>query len=525
VTALAEDTPTAWPDGILFWPPLQIGWQTDYIARMYLMGCAMLAADLGTGKTVMGLGVAGLALEQGVIDHVLVVCEPNKLDKTEWPADFKRFTRIDAAVYHGPKRKRLLESLPPALITTYETARDDLAVFPPKGSRSRTLTAGPLAKALLGKRVLVIYDEVTKLGRRTSRLYKAHHWFLTQLRKSAQTRVIGMSATPMDTDLENIFSEMRLIVPEHMPTVAEFERRVIKSRHPVYGTPSYSHDGKLWFRSLCEPWILRKRKSDPDVREHFPPFTEKFTRLRMHADQFRIYQLLEDLAWSGDEHQEVPGLNVLLRQLAGDPWAVLEAAQAGDSPLTKMVAEEMGNELRRCSSAKAEQLIRDADLIMSGGGKLLVFTFYGQTVLPALVRRLGDRPVYTYHGQMTPAERERQKVAFMEHPGGAMMIASDAGSRGMNMPYLSYVFEYDVGRTHSVRQQRAGRGHRLGKQDPLTFITYVLDSTIEAANSMRTLLARNADQDFILGDEDAEDYVTADDRRELFAQARPRKAG
>ena len=86
MTALAEDHRTAWPDGILFWPPLQIKYQTDYIARMYLMLHAMLAADLGTGKSVMGLGVAGLAFEQGVIDHVLVVCEPNKLDKTEWPA-------------------------------------------------------------------------------------------------------------------------------------------------------------------------------------------------------------------------------------------------------------------------------------------------------------------------------------------------------------------------------------------------------------------------------------------------------
>ena len=164
---------------------------------------------------------------------------------------------------------------------------------------------------------------------------------------------------------------------------------------------------------------------------------------------------------------------------------------------------------------------------MSGGGKILAFTFYGQTVLPALVRRLGDRPVYTYHGGMTQAERERQKVAFMEHPGGAIMIASDAGSRGMNMPYLSYVIEIDVGRTHSLRQQRSGRGHRLGKPDPLTFMTYVLDSTIEASNSMRSLLARNRDQDFILGDDTdgGEYFMTADDRRELFAQARPRKAG
>lgn len=512
----------------MFWPTRQIPWQSEYIARMYVMGAAMLAADMGTGKSVMTLGVAGLAFEQGTIDHVLVVCEPNKLADSEWPADFRRFTRIQAGVYWGPKRKKMLDALPQAIITTYETCRDDIAVFPAKGSRSRTLMPGPLMEALRGKRVLVVYDEITKLGRRTSNLYKAHDWMLRQLRKhSPGTRVIGLSATPMDTALDNIFNEMRLVVPHAMPTCEEYERRVVRSRHPQYGTPSYIPEGKEWFRRQCEPWILRKRKSDPDVRDSFPPLEESFRRIRMHADQFGIYKLLEDLAWDEEtrQHRPVPGLNVLLRQLAGDPWAVLEASRSGESALARMVAEEMGAELEKCSSAKAEELTSLADLVMSSGGKLLVFTFFGQTVIPALERRLAGRPVFTYHGEMSPAERERQKTLFREYPGGAVMLASDSAARGLNMPWISYVVQYETARTHALHQQRIGRGHRLGKEDPLTAITIVLDSSIEGAGSIRSLMARNADQDFILGDEDAEGYVTADDRRELFAQARPRKAG
>lgn len=523
---LSEQPGHDWPEGLMFWPTRQIAWQTDYIARMYLMGSAMLAADMGTGKSVMTLGVAGLAFEQGTIDHVLVVCEPSKLADSEWPADFRRFTRIRAAAYWGPKRKRLLDDLPQAVITTYETCRDDVAVFPPKGSKSRTLSAGPLLEALRGKRVLVVYDEVTKLGRRTSNLYKAHYWMLGQLRKHAVTRVLGLSATPMDTDLENVFSEMRLIVPSAMPTVAEFEARVVKSRDE-WGRPRYRDDGKEWFRSLCAPWILRKRKSDPDVRDSFPPFDESFRRIRMHADQFGIYKLLEDLAWDPEtrECRPVPGLGVLLRQLAGDPWAVLEAARSGDSDLARVMAEEMGAELEKCSSAKAQELASIADLVMSSGGKLGVFTFFGQTVIPALRRRLADRPVYEYHGGLSAAEREHQKLLFREHPGGAIMLLSDAGARGINMPWLNVIVEYEAARTHSLRQQRAGRGHRLGKEDPLTFITLVLESSIEGASSIRSLMSRNADQDFILGDEGAEGYVTTEDRRDLFAQAKPRKAG
>lgn len=526
MTALAEEDKAGWPEGILFWPGWQIPFQTDFIARMYLMRTSMLAADMGTGKSVMALGVAGLCFEQRVIDRVLLVCEPNKLSPSEWPADIAKFTRLTWAVYHGPKRKKLLADLPQVLVTTYETCRDDVALSPPKGSKAKALRPGPLMDALAGQRVLVIYDEVTKLGRRSSNLYKAHYWMLGQLRKgSGHTRAIGMSGTPMDTDLENIYNEMRVLIPS-MPLVKDFEEHVIKDRDP-YGRPRYAPDGRAWLRERTEPWILRKRKSDPDVRDMFPPLVEEFRRIRMRPDQYRIYRLLEDLAWNPEtkEHRVVQGLNALLRQLAGDPWAVLEAARTGESKLAAMVAEEMRGELEACSSAKAEELISMADQILAAGHKMMVFTFYGQTVLPALVRRLGDRPVFTYHGGLTQAEREHQKMLFRDCPGGAILLLSDAGARGMNMPYVDYIAEYEAARTHSTRQQRAARGHRLGKQDPLSFITLVLDSSIEGASAIRTLMARNADQDYILGDDEAEGFVTADDRRELFAQARPRKAG
>jgi superfamily II DNA or RNA helicase len=523
----APDPHPDWPPDILFRPPRAIGWQTDFIVRAYLMRNALLAADTGLGKSMMTMGVAGLAAEQGVLDHVLIVCELNKLP--EWLEDFAKFTRLPAVVCHGPRARRLkiLADPPAVIITTYETARDDAAVFPPKSSRSTKLAPGPLTEALEGKRVLVAYDEVTKLGRRSSNLYKAHYWMLKRLRAANPLcRSIGLTATPMETDLDNIFSEMRHVVPDAMPTVAEYEERVVVSRHPVYKTPRYSEQGKEWFRGLCDPWILRKRKTDPDVRDDFPPLTEKFRRIRMHPDQFGAYRALEDLAWTPEgERREVPGLSTLLRQLAGDPLAVLETARVGNSKLAEMVAEEMGDELAKCSSAKAEELASIADLVMSSGQKLLVFTFFGQTVLPVLARRLDGRQVFTYHGGMSPAERERQKHAFRTCPGGAILLASDAAAKGINLPEISYMVEYDIATKHSLREQRKGRGSRLGKVGPLTVISLILESSIEGSSHIRRLIERNEAQDYMLHDDEDEDHMSAADRRDLYAQARPRKAG
>lgn len=514
-----------WPDGILFKPEYDIPWQYEFMARSFLMRRVIVAADMGLGKTVIALGSAAIAFEKGLVDLVLVVCEANKL--TDWKRECHKFTRLGCSVYHGPKRKDLLGDLPQVLVTTYETARSDSSVFPPKGSRSRTILPGPLAAALKGMRVMLVYDEVTKIGHgRGSKLYKAHQWLEQQLRKDCkELRVVGLTGTPMETDLDGMFNELRIVVPHAMPTVAEFERRVVSSRHPVYKTATYKQDGKEWFRSLCDPHILRKRKSDPDVRDSFPPLTEQFTRILMHDDQYRIYRMLEDLAWTPQgERKQVPGLAMLLRLLAGDPWAVLESASREDgSPLARVVAEEMGGELEKCSSAKAQELVSLADIVMSGGGKLLFFTFFAHTVMPALVRRLGDRPVFTYHGGMTTGERDKQVDGFRDYPGGAIMLASDAGSKGLNFPFVEVVGEYEPASKHSTRVQRSGRGHRFGRTAPLTFITFVLESSIENSGSMSSVLSRNADQDFMLHDDEAEGFTTAEDRRELFAQARPRK--
>ena len=261
------------------------------------------------------------------------------------------------------------------------------------------------------------------------------------------------------------------------------------------------------------------------MRDSFPPFTENFRRITMHPDQYQAYRALEDLAWDASgSPREVPGLRVLLRQLAGDPWAVLEAARAGSSPLAVMVAEEMGSELEACSSAKAEELAALADSVIAWDGKLMAFTFYGQTVLPALERRLAGRTVFTYHGGLSGAERERRKAAFKAHPGGAVLLSSDAGARGINVREAAVVAEYEAARTPALRTQRRGRADRLGRTEPLTFITFVMESTIERSASIPQLLARMDDMDYMLGDDEAEDYTTAADRREMFAQARPRKA-
>jgi len=504
-----------------FTPPRLIEFQLDGAALACVRRHMLAAWDTGTGKSGLALGAACMALQDGT-DIVIIVCEPNKI--AEWVADLGIFTTIrpeDIAVYHGPRRSGLLASLPAVLITTYDIIRQDGALV----AGPRKMTDGPLLDALAGLDVMVVYDEISILGNRGSRRYRAHHHFLERLRARGSTRRLGLTATPVETGYENLFSELRLIVPQAMPMIKEFDKKVIAYRDPTrYYQAHYRPEGITWFREICAPWILRKRKTDPDVVEQFPPFTEKFILCPLHADQKALYRRLEDLAWDeSGSYQKVAGLAPLLRQLAGDPLAVREAAAHGDSALACIMWEEMEPELKGCSSGKAEELVRQLEFICGNGHKAIVFTFFAHTVLPALAERLAGFSVFTYHGGMARGVQEQAKAGFLAAPGAAVLLASDAAARGINLPGIPYVIEYEAARTHAIRTQRAGRAHRLGSGVPVTMITLVAEGTMEDARAIPRLLDRNEQQDVILGDSGAENYVTADDRREMFARARRRK--
>jgi SNF2 family DNA or RNA helicase len=510
----------------LYHPAWIIQFQIDMIAKAYLLRQCMVVADMGTGKAHIGMGLGAAALMYQDADLVLIVCEKNKV--LDFRDELAAHTSMSPVViYHGPGRhKRLSAGEPMVVITSYETARQDLAVFASK--RARKALDGPLLQMLLTRRPVIIYDEISaKLGNRSSAMYKAHTHMLARLRtRDPQLIVAGMTGTPIERDWENAFNALRLLTPSTMPQVGEFEKRY------TYGRDDYN---RLKFRSarmhefagICAPRMLRKRKTDPDVRDQFPAKTEEFVPCEMHADQQRLYTLVEDLGWdeNGDE-RKVPGLLTVLRQLAGHPAAVLRS----DGKLAQIIRESLGPALLECSSVKTELLLDLARRIADEDAKLLAFTFYGQSVLPVLVGELtrAGHALFVTHGGMSANEQHEERARFRAHQGGGVLLSSDAGARGVNVPEATCVAEYEAGLTHALRTQRFARAHRIGHDHgPLTCLTFVLDGTIEVP-LMKRALSRNQQQDELLRDDSseamAEGYLTAADRRLMFSQARKRKS-
>lgn len=496
--------------------------QADGVLTAYTRSGHLLCWDAGTGKSVGAIALSVLCVQDGLADLVLVVCERNK--RKEWVADFEADTDLTVRMHHGPGREKRLERLgmPQVLVTTYETAKTDCAVL----SGPRSYQPGYLLEAMRGRRVLVIYDECAKLRNRSSANYKTHDFILKTLRKwYPATKVLGLSATPLEKGYEDGYNQLRLLVPDQMPLVKDFEKACIYYRDP-FGRPKYNYNGIEEFMKVVEPNITRKRKTDPDVIAQFPPLTEEFRFIEMAPAQRKFYEMAEDLAFEMGEGDD-SGTWPTLRQIADHPASILHsAAKEGGSRFAKEIVDVLGAQhLLSLPSAKADELKHYLTTIVEQDAKAVVFTFFGQSVLHDLERILTDHglTVFTYHGGKTAAENELSKDIFKSFEGGAVLLSSDGGARGINLPEATYVIEYESALTHAMRVQRMNRAHRINSAlGPVTAMTFITEGTIEE-NIFQNVLARNDSHDVFAGDLDAgEEFTSAADRRTILALARER---
>lgn len=482
--------------------------------------------DTGTGKTHFAMSLAALLYEDDEIDAVLLVAEKGKVG--EWVEDFRAFTCLEPMLHHGQGRDKRFEKagLPEVLVTTYETTKADVAkIVKVPGKRGKAVQDGWLLQHLLGKRVLVVYDEMTKLKSRGTDNYRAHQHMLKHLAKRAHLRVVGLTATPVEKDYEDAFNQGRLLRPDLMPTVAAFDDRYVKGRDP-YGRPTYYEERMHEFAAIMRPLILRKSKTDPDVIDQFPQQIEESRHVVLPDAQYAFYDACETLGqeYTDENGEPMPGLWSVLRLIAGYPEALLHAK---GGLATQIVAAFGENYLRNCPNGKRDALLEWLEPIVLGqGAKAVVFTFFGQSILPLLARDIRGKKmrVFTNHGGMSPAEQTESRVGFRQHQGPAVFLTSDAGARGLNLPEALYVAEYESALTFANRTQRINRIHRIDSLHPsVTCMTFFADYTVEdlIANNM---INRNTQHDTLLDDNDSgENFISAADRRAMLDISRGRK--
>lgn len=508
------EAPSAWPEGALYYSPRGLyPFQVEHIAKAYVgvqsgvQSEWMFSWDTGLGKSHAAMQLSALAFEDGIADLVVLVCERNKLQ--EWKEDFDRFTRLESRIHHGASRKSKMAKLglPDVLITTYETGKADFVDFV-KAKRGKSTVAGQILEDIIasGRKPMFFFDEADKLSNRSAATYKAYEYVLKYFRRDFKNLpVFMMTATSIRKDFENTFNQLRLLRPQSMPLVKEFEGYFVRARD-IYGKARY-HDARMdEFTALCQPLMLPKRKTDPDVLDQFPVMTEEALWVDLLPEQRKFYDLVAE--FDGE-----PGQLTILRQICAYPLAISRSAREGTSKLAMALVDEFGTEfLQKLPSAKTEALIRYLEPVVLGqDAKAMVFTFFGPSVIPHIHFALRNEGIRCF--------RLDELEEFKSHPGGAVLLSSDAGARGINVPEASYLIEYDMATTYGIRTQRLNRVSRIGSGGPSVTVRSMLARKTVEVPLMFSMLRGNAQSDELLGKgEDGSAYMTAAMRRQMLEE-------
>ena len=157
-------------------------------------------------------------------------------------------------------------------------------------------------------------------------------------------------------------------------------------------------------------------------------------------------------------------IEVLAKRYLRDPQRVTVAQDALTAPQTRQMYVEVQYR------DKIEALTRILDLESPSSAIVFCRTKREVDELSGTLQSRGYTAV-AIHGDINQAQRERLLNAFRE--GNAeLLIATEVAARGLDIPDVTHVFNYDIPDDADAYIHRIGRTGRMGRKgDAVTFVT------------------------------------------------------
>lgn len=415
-----------------------------------------LLFEMGCGKTLTAISVAGILYRQGLIRRVLVVC-PTSITAV-WAKDIADFATYpcQVAVLQGDKKKRLaaLDELNcmvvPALkwaVINYESTHRD-GIFTALHDYAADL---------------IICDESQRIANHAAAQSKALH----KLGDQAKYKLI-LSGTPIKGKAIDIYSQFRFCDPH----VFGANFYAFRSRYCVLG--GYQNHQIVAYRNLDE---LTRRMSSISVRAtkaealDLPDQIFEDRVVRLTAKERQIYDRVRRDSFAelenGDRLTAATVLTKLLRlqQITGGFMQPDES----DKPIST-------------GTAKLDALADIVDdYVLQTGEKLVVFARF-RTELDAICKLLEKRGLQygLISGEVPQSERGGIVQDFQTNPETKVFVAQIAtAGLGITLTAASLTVFYSMGYSYAEYEQATARTHRIGQQQKCTYIHLVAENTVD----------------------------------------------
>lgn len=416
------------------------------------LGRALLADEVGLGKTIEAGLVLSEYLLRGRVESALVLAPPSLV---------------------GQWREELLSKFGIAVRTSEDAMlRSDPQSFWSGGGvvvASLATARGPRYRDLVSGRGwdLVIVDEAHALKNARTESYALASRLTSRF-------LLLLTATPVENRIEELYNLVSLIRPGHLGGRSAFLRRFSDAKGRL------TEAARAEVRSLLGEVMVRNTRALSGVR--LPPRFARTILVEPHPAEAELYEhLATALRALGARGRTRLLLSVLLQEAGSSPQAVratLEKIRAsGDLP--EEAAEALSPAIRfaerSIDTGKGAALVR----VLAGAAEpSVVFTRFRATLdfLAALLARSGIAHE-RIDGDL-PAPARHEAIARLRDRGG-VLLSTEVGSEGLNLQFCRRIVNFDLPWNPMRIEQRIGRVHRIGQDHPVDVVNLCLAGTIE----------------------------------------------
>jgi SNF2 family DNA or RNA helicase len=484
-------------------------------------GKALLALDLGTGKTVVSIAAIEELRARGDVQCSLLIMSSSLT--VQWKERIEQFTDEQSIlVVDG--------SLSPAKRQdAYSACLQNRPAYLIMGIRQ---VVKDLDFVLKLKPELVLVDEVTSIKNFGTQQTKA-------IKKLKAPFRVGLTAEPVENGkAEELFSIMQWIDDSVLGNWQYFEENYI-IRNAFNIITGYRNIPELNARLMTA--CVSKRRDDPDVASFMPTVEEYNVRVEMDDETKSLYDRIakellyelysagpsvsKDLAryYAGEKSDDnssmgaITGRLLALHLLLDDPTLLEASARSYEDPTDprgskyahslledgRLPAEGFhGAKLEACLELVTEYLEEDPR------HKIIVFARF-RGVLPLLAKGLDKYGSVLFHGGLNGRQRGEAIERFTNADDVRLFLSSDAGGYGVDLYAASHLVNYDLPHSSGTFKQRNGRHVRASSVFRNVFIdNLIVAGTIEEYQLSRLNYKARVSRGVLTGMSDPDGRVT-----------------
>ena len=305
-------------------------------------------------------------------------------------------------------------------------------------------------------------DEIQKINNYKSGIHKAICKFDDIKYK------IGMSATPLTNNPENVFGIFNFIEPKLFKSHGKFASNYIiyKGYGIVGGVKNVEH-----LKQQIKPYIFMK--SEEDIGNQLPELIITPIYCQMDNKTKKIHdEIMTDLDTARKAAEAIenkitnPKLlesNEEYQKYRSQILAYQTFAQelANHCSLLSMSESKMANKYSvEGTNSKLDVLLELVEQIIESGETVCIFTRFERMqrlINQALNKKYKDIGISIINGSMSKEERFKQVEQFKENEQYKIIILTDAGNSGISLSNCKNLIEYEPALSYADQTQRRGR--------------------------------------------------------------------